>query len=133
MILFCFFIFRTLNCNIKNHNSVFFRWGSLTYAQQCSRILHSIFQITIEDINDHTPRFDATLYRTKILQTAALNSRIIRVFAYDEDLGENARVTYSLVTITDQFQIDPDNGFISVAGDVSALTVSVSLLILHYN
>ncbi len=75
------------------------------------------FFINITDVNDNNPEFDIPSgYAATILRTAAVNSRVTRVFAWDKDQNENAEVTYSIteqptscggqaclaITVTDQ-------------------------------
>ncbi len=82
--------------------------------------------ITVHDYNDHAPEFSAKLIQGKVYETAAIGTTIIQAYAMDKDIGDNARVTYSIVSgnIGNVFNIDPDMGIISLAKelDMNVLT-----------
>lgn len=72
--------------------------------------------ITILDVNDNAPKFERSLASFRISETALNGTNVWRANATDADLGENARVTYSLVTETNDFRVDPVTGVLSVFG-----------------
>lgn len=80
--------------------------------------------MTIQDVNDHAPKFDSSLYKAKILKTTATSTRIVRVYAYDQDEGENARITYSFLNSSSLYSIDASTGFITLAGSLGSTNVS---------
>ncbi|KAJ9581851.1 hypothetical protein L9F63_003806 [Diploptera punctata] len=51
----------------------------------------------------------------RITENAHNGTAFFRVNATDADLGENAKVTYSMVTDTDDFAVDPITGVLTVA------------------
>ena len=55
-----------------------------------------IIDITILDENDHTPVFTQKIYRVAIKENNTVGIPILRVNATDRDLGQNARITYTL-------------------------------------
>ena len=55
-----------------------------------------IIEITILDENDHTPAFTQKVYRIAIKENNTVGIPILRVNATDRDLGQNARITYTL-------------------------------------
>ncbi|KAG8562655.1 hypothetical protein GDO81_015756 [Engystomops pustulosus] len=61
--------------------------------------------IAILDTNDHAPKFTQEMYSVAILETTEVNSTVLQVFAVDEDIGENALVTFSIIGG------DPDHKF----------------------
>ncbi|XP_073411096.1 neural-cadherin-like [Dendrobates tinctorius] len=61
--------------------------------------------ITVLDTNDHAPKFTQGTWKSTILETSAVNSTVLRVFAVDEDVGDNALLTFSIV------DGDPDEKF----------------------
>ncbi|XP_053575240.1 neural-cadherin-like [Bombina bombina] len=61
--------------------------------------------IRITDINDHVPRFAQQIWNAVVLESVDVNSNIIRVSAVDEDAGENALLTFSII------EGDPDQKF----------------------
>nr|XP_031838717.1 fat-like cadherin-related tumor suppressor homolog isoform X2 [Nomia melanderi] len=72
--------------------------------------------VTILDVNDNAPKFEKSLASFRISETALNGTNVWRANATDADLGENARVTYSLVTETNDFRVDPVTGVLSVFG-----------------
>ncbi len=82
--------------------------------------------IKVHDFNNHSPEFTSKLIEGKVFETAAEGSIVVQVYAIDRDAGENARVSYSIVSgnIGNAFQIDENLGIISVAKelDINALS-----------
>ncbi|OAD62219.1 Fat-like cadherin-related tumor suppressor like protein [Eufriesea mexicana] len=72
--------------------------------------------VTILDVNDNAPKFEKSLASFRISETALNGTNVWRANATDSDLGENARVTYSLVTETNDFRVDSVTGVLSVFG-----------------
>lgn len=61
--------------------------------------------IAILDTNDHAPKFTQESWSVAILETSEVNSSVIKVFAIDEDIGDNAFLTFSIT------EGDPDQKF----------------------
>lgn len=119
--------------------------GSITLAQQLDREMiaeHELIVIvkdqgtpakrnyakviiTVHDYNDHVPEFTAKMIEGKVFETAAIGSRVVQVYAVDGDIGENARITYSIVSgnIGNVFAIDTDMGIVSVAKELDINTL----------
>lgn len=72
--------------------------------------------ITILDVNDNAPKFEKPLASFKISENALNGTNVFRANATDADLGENAKITYSLVTETRDFTVDPVTGVLRVFG-----------------
>ncbi|XP_051154487.1 fat-like cadherin-related tumor suppressor homolog isoform X2 [Leptopilina boulardi] len=72
--------------------------------------------VTILDVNDNAPKFEKSLAKFRVSENALNGTSIFRANATDADLGENARVTYSLVTDTNDFRVDSVTGVLSVFG-----------------
>lgn len=71
------------------------------------------FRVTINDINDNSPQFDKSRYVANITVDLELRVSFVAVRAYDQDVGNNARITYSLVNDAEgKFGIIAENGFI---------------------
>ncbi|XP_072389697.1 fat-like cadherin-related tumor suppressor homolog [Diabrotica undecimpunctata] len=71
--------------------------------------------ITVLDVNDNPPRFEKTLASFRVTENALNGTAIFRANATDADEGDNAKITYSLVTDTKDFSIDPTNGVLTVS------------------
>ncbi|XP_035916489.1 cadherin-related tumor suppressor [Anopheles stephensi] len=89
-------------------------------------------QVTVEDVNDHTPVFDHTSYETSLLESMPVNSRFFALAASDADVGPNGRISYTIVegNVDGKFGIFPD-GYLFVRSaldreerDYYALTVA---------
>ncbi|XP_068085237.1 fat-like cadherin-related tumor suppressor homolog [Anabrus simplex] len=74
-----------------------------------------ILPITVLDVNDNAPKFEKAVASFRVTENAINGTAIFRVNATDADLGENARVTYSLVTDTDDFAVNPTTGILYVS------------------
>ncbi|XP_014488108.1 PREDICTED: fat-like cadherin-related tumor suppressor homolog [Dinoponera quadriceps] len=72
--------------------------------------------VTVLDVNDNAPKFEKSLASFRISETALNGTNVWRANASDADLGDNARLTYSLVTETDDFRVEPVTGVLSVFG-----------------
>ncbi|KFB39729.1 AGAP007924-PA-like protein [Anopheles sinensis] len=88
-------------------------------------------QVTVDDVNDHTPVFDHTSYETSLLESMPVNSRFFALAASDADAGANGRISYAIVegNVDGKFGIFPD-GYLFVRSaldreqrDYYALTV----------
>ena len=86
--------------------------------------------VTINDVNDNAPVFDYsnTSYSTYFLQSSPRNTKILRVFATDDDVGVNAEITYSLVSTNPScnlcFSINSSSGWI-LSGNIPPITGSI--------
>ncbi|XP_053325600.1 cadherin EGF LAG seven-pass G-type receptor 3 [Spea bombifrons] len=80
------------------------------------RILHDncYVHINITDANTHRPVFQSAHYPVDINEDRPIGSTVVIISATDEDVGENARITYSLEDIIPQFRINPDTGAITL-------------------
>ena len=52
--------------------------------------------IEVTDINDHRPQFTDKLYRATMSESLPKGASITSVSATDRDIGDNARLTYTL-------------------------------------
>uniref|UniRef100_A0A158P8W9 Cadherin-23 n=1 Tax=Angiostrongylus cantonensis TaxID=6313 RepID=A0A158P8W9_ANGCA len=66
------------------------------------------------DINDHAPMFIASQKKVFLEENMAVGDEVGRVYAIDEDSGDNGVVRYSLNRALD-FYIDPESGVIRTA------------------
>ena len=75
---------------------------------------YAIVNIHVLDINDNYPEFKKSLYTCSIPENEAINSNICSVDAKDKDSGDNGRITYTISSNTDFFNIDTQSGQISI-------------------
>ena len=57
--------------------------------------------LTVDDINDHVPRFSSTSSRLSLMENVPLGYELPLEQAQDADLGENSRLTYQLKPVDD--------------------------------
>ncbi|XP_036403736.1 protocadherin gamma-C5-like isoform X3 [Megalops cyprinoides] len=75
--------------------------------------------VNIGDVNDNPPRFSQEFYTVYVKENAAPGSILCSVSASDADLGENAKISYSIldskvqdVSVSSYIYINADNGSI---------------------
>lgn len=74
--------------------------------------------VSVLDVNDNAPKFEKPLASFKIPENITNGSVIFQVNATDADLGENARIAYSLITDTADFRVDRRTGVLSVCNQL---------------
>lgn len=73
-------------------------------------------EVTVLDINDHSPRFESSTYTADIPEDIPIGSHVLDVKATDLDQGPNSRVLYFLSSSShSMFIIDQDTGSIITA------------------
>jgi hypothetical protein len=65
------------------------------YTHTTSSTLH----LTVLDVNDHLARFSQSIYSVNISHNTLPDTKLLQLTAVDDDLGDNARIYYSLLTI----------------------------------
>ena len=69
--------------------------------------------INVTDINKHVPTFQDAPYQMKIDENLDVGVSVGKVFATDEDVGENGRIRYELQSSVVDFEINPSTGVIT--------------------
>ncbi|CAH0559968.1 unnamed protein product [Brassicogethes aeneus] len=69
--------------------------------------------VTILDVNDNPPIFDHSDYIVSLSESVPPGTPVLQVMATDNDLGDNAKLTYYLADTEHQFAVDPETGLIS--------------------
>ncbi|XP_017266742.1 cadherin EGF LAG seven-pass G-type receptor 3 isoform X2 [Kryptolebias marmoratus] len=84
------------------------------------RTLHDTCQvhINITDANTHRPVFQSAHYSVSVNEDWASGSTVVVISATDDDVGENARITYFLEDNIPQFRIDPATGAITLQAEL---------------
>ncbi|XP_077987043.1 cadherin-23-like [Glandiceps talaboti] len=74
--------------------------------------------ISVTDLNDHQPEFTRPFYEGEVVENAALGTSVLKVFATDADIGNNAALTYTIDSTDTEantyWDINSDTGVISV-------------------
>nr|XP_023018375.1 fat-like cadherin-related tumor suppressor homolog [Leptinotarsa decemlineata] len=83
-------------------------------------------KIIVHDHNDHSPQFSDKILVGKIFESAAIGSAVLRAYAVDHDNGENARLTYSIISgnVGNLFNIDSELGIISTAKELDLTSIT---------
>uniref|UniRef100_A0A182F4L6 Protocadherin-16 n=1 Tax=Anopheles albimanus TaxID=7167 RepID=A0A182F4L6_ANOAL len=77
--------------------------------------------LRVEDANDNSPVMYPRQYFVPLAEDTPVGSRIVQVTASDRDEGENAVITYEIVSGTDQeglVAIDPATGVLTLRGNL---------------
>ncbi|XP_047441824.1 protocadherin alpha-8-like [Mugil cephalus] len=74
--------------------------------------------INVLDVNDNTPVFSQTLYKTSVYENVKIGTSIITLNATDLDAGQNGQISYSFMEIdqgkqTNLFAIDRNTGTVT--------------------
>ena len=71
--------------------------------------------VAITDVNDNTPRFSMDLFTAQLPEDTLVGSPVVTLVAYDNDVGSNAQLSYSIVSGNDfHFKLDPASGQLRV-------------------
>lgn len=73
--------------------TVMVRDGALKSKRSYARVLVHVF-----DHNDHSPEFSAKIVQGKVYETSPIGTSAVKVLAIDKDKGENALITYSIMS-----------------------------------
>ncbi|XP_078727412.1 cadherin EGF LAG seven-pass G-type receptor 2-like isoform X2 [Lampetra fluviatilis] len=69
--------------------------------------------VNITDANTHRPVFQSSHYSVSVHEDRPVGSTVVVISATDEDMGENARITYFMEDNVPQFRIEPNSGAIT--------------------
>uniref|UniRef100_A0A8C4R486 Cadherin, EGF LAG seven-pass G-type receptor 2 n=1 Tax=Eptatretus burgeri TaxID=7764 RepID=A0A8C4R486_EPTBU len=87
---------------------------SLTIRASDSKLWSkSYVHVNVTDANTHRPVFQSSHYSVSIGEDQPVGSLVVVISATDEDIGDNARITYLMEDNTPQFKIDPDTGAVN--------------------
>ncbi|XP_030644108.1 LOW QUALITY PROTEIN: protocadherin-23 [Chanos chanos] len=67
-------------------------------AENGQQTAHARLAVTLQDVNDNTPVFKQSYYRTAVWEGQLHNTYIMQVFATDSDSGVNGQIEYSIVS-----------------------------------
>ncbi|XP_055033312.2 protocadherin alpha-3 isoform X27 [Misgurnus anguillicaudatus] len=76
----------------------------------------SVITVHVSDVNDNAPRFPESVINVYVKENSQIGAVIYTVSALDPDVGDNARITYSLVEsskngpVTSMININSDSG-----------------------
>ncbi|KAA0709735.1 Protocadherin alpha-3 [Triplophysa tibetana] len=72
----------------------------------------SVITVHVSDVNDNAPRFPEPVINVYVKENSQIGAVIHTVSAFDPDVGDNARITYSLAgdPVTPMININSDSG-----------------------
>nr|XP_055033303.1 protocadherin alpha-8-like isoform X13 [Misgurnus anguillicaudatus] len=76
----------------------------------------SVITVHVSDVNDNAPRFSEPVINVYVKENSQIGAVIHTVSAFDPDVGDNARITYSLLEsskgnpVTSMININSDSG-----------------------
>ncbi|XP_059506524.1 protocadherin beta-7-like isoform X5 [Stegostoma tigrinum] len=59
-------------------------------------------RVEVSDVNDNVPRFTQPLYTAYVMENNVVGSSVFTVTAFDADLNQNSRLSYSILETEDQ-------------------------------
>lgn len=76
--------------------------------------------VRVHDFNNHIPEFTSKLIEGKVFEASAIGTQVVQLYAIDRDAGENAKISYSIVSgnIGNAFSIDENMGSLTVAKEL---------------
>ncbi|XP_069812534.1 protocadherin gamma-B1-like [Dendropsophus ebraccatus] len=82
----------------------------------------AFIKIKVHDVNDNFPKFSKDTFEVSVNENVPVGFLVLQLNAVDEDEGLNAQITYSFRDIPEiiysVFSIDPENGKITVIGNI---------------
>ncbi|VDO35108.1 unnamed protein product [Haemonchus placei] len=72
------------------------------------------FLVAVMDVNDNAPEFQQGIVDIKIPQSTKVDDVLAKLIAFDRDSGENGRVSYSLAESYEVFQLDSNDGTLTL-------------------
>ncbi|KAF7244105.1 Protocadherin-23, partial [Varanus komodoensis] len=66
--------------------------------------------ILILDVNDNPPLFAQDAYQVMIPELRSIDTSLLTMYATDRDSECNGKITYKIISSSDAFSIDPQNG-----------------------
>uniref|UniRef100_A0A8C5LC81 Dachsous cadherin related 2 n=1 Tax=Jaculus jaculus TaxID=51337 RepID=A0A8C5LC81_JACJA len=87
----------------------------IVFAESSGHRAYSQVSVSIQDVNDNSPRFDRRSYQASVSEGQLFNAHVIQVFATDLDGGLNGLVEYSIISGNqdEAFQVDALCGVIT--------------------
>ncbi|XP_053092849.1 protocadherin alpha-3 isoform X6 [Pangasianodon hypophthalmus] len=81
----------------------------------------SVITVHISDVNDNAPRFQDTIINVHVKENSQVGAVIYTVSAFDPDVGDNARISYSLLESSKSIPLSSMININSDSGDIYSL------------
>uniref|UniRef100_A0A8C6EDG5 Dachsous cadherin-related 2 n=1 Tax=Moschus moschiferus TaxID=68415 RepID=A0A8C6EDG5_MOSMO len=87
----------------------------IVLAESRGQRAYSKVAVFIQDLNDHPPHFEQSVYQVSVSEGQFYNHHIVQVFATDLDSGSNGLIEYSILSGNqgEVFQVDPLSGVLT--------------------
>ncbi|XP_038652249.1 protocadherin beta-8-like isoform X14 [Scyliorhinus canicula] len=76
-------------------------------------------RVEVSDINDNVPRFTQSLYTANVMENNVIGASILSITAFDPDIGQNARLKYSILET--QVQNPSASTYVSINSETGVL------------
>ncbi|KOB78988.1 Cadherin [Operophtera brumata] len=88
--------------------------------------------VDVQDVNDNPPIFEHDSYTANVIESEAINAKILEIQAIDKDTGNNARITYRLVSNSsdDFFKVQASSGWVYLAKSLDRETTDKHRMII---
>ncbi|MEQ2260833.1 hypothetical protein XENORESO_002024 [Xenotaenia resolanae] len=77
-----------------------------------------LLTVIIEDANDNNPQFYQDNYSVVVSENTDLGAEVIKITAFDRDIGQNGQFSFRMLTGVPQFGIDSETGSVFVASQL---------------
>ncbi|CAL9699946.1 unnamed protein product [Knipowitschia caucasica] len=95
---------------VQKDNSLDYELGAsvrlVVLADSGQQSTHCVVSISLQDVNDNTPQFEHSSYRTAVWEGQPRNTYVMQVFASDADSGLNGQMEFSVISG------NPNNAFL---------------------
>ncbi|XP_062852499.1 protocadherin alpha-3-like [Trichomycterus rosablanca] len=81
----------------------------------------SVITVHILDVNDNAPRFTKETFNIYVKENSQIGAAIYTVSAFDPDVGDNCRLSYSLIGISKNMHVTSLISINSESGDIYSL------------
>ncbi|KAM4544779.1 protocadherin Fat 3 [Odontesthes bonariensis] len=81
-----------------------------------------VVTVIIEDANDNDPEFDQDSYSALVPENSDIGMEVIKITAFDRDMGQNRQLSYIMLTSVSQFGIESESGSVFVASQLDRET-----------
>lgn len=78
------------------------------------KVAHTTVTVLVKDVNSPPYFDDSTPYSLSVTENEPVGNVVIAMVGLDKDVGENARLKYSLASTSKQFGINPNSGAITI-------------------
>uniref|UniRef100_UPI00398E946C protocadherin-10-like n=1 Tax=Pristiophorus japonicus TaxID=55135 RepID=UPI00398E946C len=103
----------------REHTSTYDVTITCTDAGKLPLTSKKTIRVEVSDINDNAPRFTQPLYTANVMENNVIGASIFSMTAFDPDVGQNARLNYSIMetqvqgaSVTNYIAINSESGAI---------------------